>query len=162
MSGTSDTPATGRRQVEYHCFNCLRKELDQLEAAGEENITTTGDWTPGQIVQHVGEVVTRSIDGFDFKTPLFVRMMRPLLRAKLKGKALPSGVKLKGGSAALVPPASTKLSDAIAHMRKELDRAEQQKMSADSPIFGRMTHADWVDMHCRHAELHFSFMNPTT
>lgn len=159
MAGTSTAVTNGLRELHFHCFNCLRSELDRIEEAGDEHATGTGNWNPAQIVQHVAEVVTRSIDGFEFRAPLFARLMRPLLRAKLMGKPLPTGVKLKGGSAVLIPPESVRLNDAIALLRKELDRAEQQKMTADSPIFGKMAHEDWTDLHLRHAEMHFGFIS---
>jgi hypothetical protein len=33
-------------------------------------------------------------------------------------------------------------------------------MTATSPVLGRLSHEQWVQFHCRHAEMHFSFMHP--
>jgi len=149
-----------RREVKLHCFNCLRSELDKFEQAGEDGLTTTGEWTAGQIVQHVCETMKRSIDGFEFKAPWFVRLMRPIIRMKFVGKAkpIPAGIKLTGDSTTMIPPKSVALSDAIADLRSTIERAKKEKMAQPSPVFGKMTHEDWVNLHLRHAELHFSFI----
>ena len=34
-----------------------------------------------------------------------------------------------------------------------------ERMSKPSPVFGPMTHEEWEQLHCRHAELHFSFIH---
>jgi len=160
-STRSDAPAA-RRRLEFHCFNCLRGELDRLEAAGEANIRAVGRWTPGQVVQHLAEVVTRSIDGFEFEGPRLVRMLRPVLRLTMMGRPMPSGVKLKGAMTAMVPPPSIRFDNALANLRRELDRAERERMTAKSPVFGRMTHDDWANLHLRHAELHLGFLHPSS
>lgn len=149
-----------RRDVKLHCFNCLRSELDKFEQAGGNGLTTTGDWTAGQIVQHVCETMKRSLDGFEFKAPWYVRLMRPILRMKFMGKskAIPAGIKLRGDSAAMIPPKSVAFADAMADLRSTIERAEKKKMTQPSPVFGKMTHEDWVNLHLRHAELHFSFI----
>lgn len=149
-----------RREVKLNCFNCLKSELDKFEQAGEENLITTGAWTPGQIVQHVCETMTRSIDGFEFKVPFMVRLMRPIIRMKMlnSGKPIPAGIKLTGNSQVMIPPESITLTEAIANLRAEIQRAEKQKMTKPSPVFGKMTHKDWTNLHLRHAELHFSFI----
>ena len=149
-----------RREVKLNCFNCLKSELDQFEQAGEENLTTTGNWTAAQIVQHVCETITRSIDGFDFKAPFMVRLMRPIIRAKLlkSGKPIPTGIKLTGNAQVMIPNQSITLTEAIANLRAEIERAQKEKMTKPSPVFGKMTHEQWTNLHLRHAELHFSFI----
>ncbi len=151
---------SARRTVQLHCFNCLRGELDRFEEIGADNLQTTGDLTAGQIVQHISEVVTRSIDGFEFSAPLIVKLMRPMIRKKFVGTSSPldPGIKLKGDSTVLVPAVDFPLADAIANLRSELDRANETKMTKPSPVFGNMTHDDWTNLHLRHAELHFSFI----
>ncbi len=160
MTGQQVTGSGNRRAVKLHCFNCLRGELDRFEEIGADNLKTTGDLTAAQIVQHISEVVTRSIDGFEFSVPWFVRLFRPLIRKKFIGTTTPldSGIKLKGESLAMIPAADFSLTDAIANLRNELERANEVKMTQPSPVFGVMTHEDWTSLHLRHAELHFSFI----
>ncbi len=57
-----------------------------------------------------------------------------------------------------MPPADVTWEDAVEHLRTIISRAKDEGMTGRSPVFGQLTHDEWVQMHCRHAELHFSFL----
>ena len=77
------------------------------------------------------------------------------LRSGIK-PGLPVPKKLSG----LRPDKDVKWDDALADLRGNIQRiGAGERMTAVSPLFGRMTHEDWVRLHCRHAELHLSFVH---
>ena len=50
---------------------------------------------------------------------------------------------------------------AVARLGRSIDRVlSGARMEAPSPIFGPLTHAEWMALQCRHSELHLSFLHP--
>lgn len=49
---------------------------------------------------------------------------------------------------------------ALAKLRDEVDYAKAHGMKHPSPLFGPLTNDAWIQAHCRHAELHHSFIHP--
>ena len=41
-----------------------------------------------------------------------------------------------------------------------IERAGSQRMKHPSPVLGKLSHEQWEQLHCRHAELHLSFLHP--
>ena len=62
---------------------------------------------------------------------------------------------------AFEPDESVAWADAIEGFRHEMSRLrEGARMTRPSPVFGAMSHEQWEQLHCRHAELHLSFIHP--
>ncbi len=149
------------RAVQLNCFDCLRSEIDALETAGNAHLETTGNWTPAQIVEHLARAVEASLDGFNIKLPLMLRIMKPLIRWQMlrTGFNVKSGIKLSGDAVdKFVPSPDTELGPAIEHLRKTLDRTANEQYIAASPIMGPMTSEQWKTLHLRHAEMHLGFV----
>jgi hypothetical protein len=49
---------------------------------------------------------------------------------------------------------------ALGEMRAAFERLAKQTPTTPNPIFGAMTHDEWVKLNLRHAELHLSFFHP--
>ena len=122
---------------------------------------STGKWTAAQNIQHVALFIDASIDGFTFTVPAPIRFVARLMRSRFLNKGFNPGIKPPAKAAAMFAPApDISMEAAIDHLDRSVQRAKQQKMTAASPLFGTMDHEQWVRMHCRHAELHFSFIQP--
>ena len=50
--------------------------------------------------------------------------------------------------------------DALAVLRDAVTRAVSEGMKKQHAVLGPLTDDEWVKFHCRHAELHFSFLMP--
>ncbi|MEM7228513.1 MAG: DUF1569 domain-containing protein [Planctomycetota bacterium] len=156
----SSTPEPSRRTLSFHTMSDIANEVDALDQSGVETI---GGWSPAQNLEHVTRAMDFSLDGFDFKAPIPLRYIAPLMKNKfLKGGFNP-GIKLTGDFAkAFTPPDDITWDDAIMHFNRTIDRLYRgERMVQRSPLFGSMTHEDWVRLHCRHCELHFSHLHPT-
>ena len=74
---------TQRRQLRFESIADCRAEVQRLLAADAQGqLTSTGNWTPGQIFSHVATWINYGYDGYPMKPfPFFVQW---LLRLSLK------------------------------------------------------------------------------
>ena len=140
-------------------FNNLDEVLAEARALADGDIKANGNWTPGQVIGHVARAVHGSIDGIAFKAPLPARIIGRVIRNIPLNKGLPAGVKLPASAhAKAVPEPDLPVSDAVEQLAKAIGRTRHETMAGTHPVFGRLSHAQWTRFHCRHAELHLSFL----
>ncbi len=159
MGGKST--AVDRRTLKYNNLDDLARDIRMMAGQG---IKTSGNWTAAQNIEHVTLLIDASIDGFKFNVPLPLRVLGRLIRGRVLNKGIPAGkIKIPPvAKASFDPDPATQLEDAVQHLSDSVERAKQKKMTHASPIFGKLTHEQWVQLHCRHAEMHFSFLLPAT
>jgi hypothetical protein len=150
---------TDRRELR---FSSLQDILDDVEyLASGDPPRTTGNWTGGQIVKHVAMLINFSIDGFpEPRAPLPMRLLGRLVRKNALVNPMRAGVGLPRRFDFLAPSPSVTWEEAVEYMSETMARLSDRRMTAPSPILGRLTHEQWEQLHCRHAEMHFSFMHP--
>lgn len=147
-----------RRSLTFNTLDDLASDIQNL---GRQDVSSSGNWSAGQNIEHVAAVIDASVDGFTFSVPLPLRIIGRLIRSRTLKKPLNPGIKLPGSAPdAFKPGPETRLEDAAKHLAESVERAKQRRMNATSPIFGKMSHEQWVQLHCRHAEMHFSFLHP--
>lgn len=156
MTRASHVPA--RRQLHFRSMSDI---LHDVEVLNSQKIQTTGNWSPAQIVAHVNEFIVMSLDGFTFQAPRVLRAAGRLMRGYFLKKGFKPGIKTPPGADGLQPSSNISWDEALAGLRQTMQRLENgERMTRPSPIFGKMTHEQWEQLHCRHAELHFGFMHP--
>lgn len=154
---------TGRRDLSFETLDDVLADLDRLEEAhAAGTLKMLGNWSAGQIFEHTATLFDFSVDGFSFKAPLFIRLMSPILKNKLFGPMpIPAGLQLRGGSAVMIPDDVVTFEDGLTHLRRSIGRITAgERMTQPSPVFGRMTHGQWVTLHLKHCALHLSFLVP--
>jgi hypothetical protein len=57
----------------------------------------------------------------------------------------------------LVPP-ETSWEDGLKHFRATMQRLKTESQRKPSPFLGELTREQWDQLHCRHCELHLSFL----
>jgi hypothetical protein len=150
---------TGRRELQFNSLEEILAEVDRL--ADSREIRTLGNWSAGQIFEHVARVMEKSIDGFDSKLPAIMRfILGRTMKSRMLNKPMAAGFKIprKAGSELIAP--ATSLEEGLAHIRTALHRLQNEPSRVPSPFLGSMTRDEWTKLHCRHAELHFSFLIP--
>jgi len=141
-------------------FNSLEDVWSDVEGLGDSP-RAIGNWTPAQIVWHVSHIMNIAYDGAGFKAPLPLRIVGRLLKKRSLAKTMGAGLKLPARFNSLLPDPNLTWDEARDHLRRNMERIRAgEKMSQPSPFLGPMTHEDWVRLHCRHAELHLSFIQP--
>jgi hypothetical protein len=162
MGGTlvDTTKVTARRPLRFVGLDDIVADAEQLGRAG--NVRTVGNWTPGQIFKHVALTMHGCIDGLEMKVPWLYRLIgRLFIKRRLLTGQMPPGFQLPADTARqIVPPPETTLDEGLQSLRQAVQRLKTDPTRVPSPFLGPLTEAEWTALHCRHAELHFSFLVP--
>lgn len=159
---TIDTrKVTGRRTVHFDSLDELARDVELLrDAAAGGSVEALGNWSPGQAMQHLARFMTCSIEGFD-KAPFFLRPMGMVLQLfqgkKILNRPPPPGFRIPD-SLSFFPDAEVEDAVGARELLAVIDRLSQDtKCVQPSPLLGKLSHEQWIKLHCRHAELHMSF-----
>ncbi|MEE8459502.1 MAG: DUF1569 domain-containing protein [Phycisphaerales bacterium] len=156
---TDTRKVTERRELRFNSMGDILNDVEYM-AAGDPP-RSTGNWTSAQIIQHVGRIIDFSIEGFPVpRAPLPVRIVCRLLRKKLLRDPMKPGITLPPKFARLQPETRTTWDEAVDGFRAAITKLDTKRMTCRSPVFGKLNHEQWVQLHCRHAEMHFSFIAP--
>lgn len=157
-----NTKTAPRRDVHFRTIEDVAADLDRVESApAAGTLTTTGNWTPGQICEHVAILMECAVDGFPSKAPAPIRWLITALYKKkaLSGKPMPAGFKIPNQAAFLRPGDQTSDADGIARLRRIIGRVHAgERFTHPSPVFGKLTHDQWVTLQSGHAGMHMSFL----
>ncbi|MCZ6836822.1 MAG: DUF1569 domain-containing protein [Planctomycetota bacterium] len=158
MSTVNTKKVSDRRSLRFGRMSDLIDDVSAFEG----NIQASGNWTPAQIVEHVTKLIQCSLDGFEVpNAPLIVRGIVKMMRSSVLNKPMKPGVKLPGNFKFLVPSDDVTWAQATGHLKKVVDRIEKgERMKQRSPVLGFLEHEEWIQLHCRHSEMHFSFLQP--
>jgi hypothetical protein len=147
-----------RRPVEYSSISAV---LSDAEFLASHPHRTVGSWSYGRILQHLADSLNRSIDGFGYKSPFYVRIVASnFLKKKYLREKMPSGFKLPKAQEEKLPLQETPIEESLANLKRAIDRFQREEPKADHPAFGKLTPEEWVQLHLRHSELHMSFVKP--
>ena len=152
MAETINTKTvTGRRSVRYNTLDDLLQEAERL---AETDIRTIGNWSQGQIYEHLARAIDYAIDGAK-PFPLPMRWLMTLLfKNKFIHKSLPAGFKAPSG--AVPKPISTE--DGLTLLRTAIARQHETSDRAPHAVFGKISNEEWEQFNLRHAEMHMSFI----
>jgi hypothetical protein len=156
---TVDTKTVpGRRKLQF-------SSLDDVVADAEKcvhspNTKMLGNWQLDRILGHLSKAMNGSIDGMDLKAPLIVRLVGPWLKKRILNNGMAPGIKLSKPNEQELYPNVSSAQLALEDLRKAASRLRTEKLGARHPVFGRMTDAEWIKLHLRHAELHLSYALP--
>lgn len=158
MANVRTKKVKDRRQLRFGHLHELVDDVEQFKG----QVRGTGNWSPGQIVGHIARVIECSLDGFEVpNAPLIVRGILKMMRSSILNKPMKPGFKLPGKFSFLKPDPDITWEQAVGQLKKVVLRIETgQRMQHRSPVLGFLEHEEWIQLHCRHAEMHFSFLLP--
>ncbi len=138
------TKVQQRRPLRFTSLDDIRADLDR------------------QIFQHLAVGFNCSIDGLRFHLPAPVRFLfRLFLKSAFLNKPMRAGFRLPAKAATqLVPPPTTGQEEGLLNLRQAIHRLQTEEKRAPNPVLGKLTREEWDRLHCRHAELHLSFLVP--
>lgn len=141
-------------------FNTMQDILNKVESLASGPVTSLGKWTPAQNIDHIRRVIKIAHAGTEFKMPLLYRILGKVFKGYFLKSPFKAGLKTVE---IFEPLAEITMQEAVTAFREEMELAMRPgAMSQPSPLFGPMTHGQWEQLHCRHAELHLSFVLPVT
>lgn len=157
MTSTTQNPTT-RRTLHFtsiHDALAEARRLAAVESAG--TLHYAGTWKLGTILNHLAAWAEFPYEGYPLTVPWYIRFLSRLFKKRFLTKGLTPGVKIpgvKGGTLATEPvPTSVGLS----RFEKAFARLAKEPPELPNPLFGKLSHDEWIALHLRHAELHISF-----
>lgn len=167
MTTAVDTRKAERRELAFGGVEDLLRELDVIEV-GERagTLRVTGNWTAAQGLEHCARVWAAAIDGFPevANPPGWLKLAARLFfrKAAVSGKTAPAGMKPPASfTEHFEPGAGVAFDDAIGHLRGEIERTRSgARFDKPSPLFGELTHEEWLKLQLGHCQLHLGFMHP--
>jgi hypothetical protein len=161
-----NTKTAERRALAFGDVEALWAELDRIEAAqGAGVLRTTGNWTAAQGLEHCARLWRAAYDGFpeDARPPAVLKAVAKMFfKAKaVRGETAPAGMK---------PPAAIRrafevgpeiaFDEAMGNMRAQVGRTRAgERFSRESPLFGRLSHDEWLGLQLGHCQLHLGFLH---
>lgn len=157
------TPAPQHRVLRFKSLADLEEELARIEAAERDGrLSTTGNWTPGQILNHIAAWVDFGYEGYPDALPtppMVVRLMLRLMRRRFLRKPMPVGVRIPKVQAGTVGTEVVSFDEGLARLRRAIGRLRTGEAPPfPSPAFGRFSNHEAVLATLRHAELHLGFL----
>jgi hypothetical protein len=149
---------TGRRQLKFNSLDDILADVDHLY---QGKVRSLGNWSPGQNLAHLTILMVGCLDGIDVDVPFLTRIAVSLVKGRILTKPMSPGLQLPKAAAALLP-AETSWEQGVQGIRTALIRMKTQAERYAHPVLGRLTREQWDQLHCRHCELHLSFLVPET
>ena len=156
----SATPPQQRRRLRFETIDDALAEAERLAAAEREGrLSRAGNWTLGQTLGHLAVWANFAFDGYppQVRAPLPVRLVLRLMRNRMLRQGMPAGVRIRN-----IPDGTVGLDDlpadeGLSRFRAAMERLRRTPPTIPNPIFGPLTHEQWIQLNLRHAELHLGF-----
>ena len=157
LSIMKDTKKVDRRTVKY---KTLQEALEDAERLAAADAPTTGNWTKGQIFEHLAIVLGTAVDGADSKAPFFPGLIgKYIIKPMIFKKGMEPGFQLpKWAASQLIPQDDTDMDKALEHLRQTTKRFQETSDLHPHAFFGAMDKKEWTTLMLHHAELHMGFI----
>lgn len=155
---TVDTKkAAGRRKVHYETYDDLLADASSLAESAHH---TVGNWSLGQILEHLARAFDMAVEESTMRVPWLLRcIVRTFLKSRFLKKTVPAGFKIPKG-ADVNPSPHTEAAAALEHLRQVVESIRAAPHLQEHPILGALSAEEWEQFNLRHAEMHMSFAVP--
>jgi hypothetical protein len=136
---------------------------ERLAAAEREGrLGRVGNWTLGQALGHLATWANFAFDGYPPAVcpPAPIRLLLRMFRNRVLTKGMTPGMKVGRVPGGTVGVEVIGTDEGLARFRAAMDRLARTAPSAPNPVFGTLTHEQWIQLNLRHAELHLGFQVP--
>jgi hypothetical protein len=148
--------------LRFDNFEVVLKDAEALAAAERSGtLRATGNWKLGQALGHLAFWADAPFEGYPNmpRPPWLLRKILPLFKKQFFFKRMGPGISIRG-----VPDGTFGLDlmpaeEGLDRLRRSYNRLAIQTPSRPNPVFGAMTHEQWIGLNLRHAELHLSFFH---
>jgi hypothetical protein len=162
--GTAHDATPARRTLRFTSFDEVLAEVDRLVAAERDGrLRRAGNWPLGQTLGHLATWAAFALDGYppEVCAPLPIRLILRMMRNRILTKGMMPGVKVgrvPGGTLGLEP---VDTETGLGRLRDIYGRLRATAPAIPNPVFGPLTHEQWVQLNLRHAELHLGNLVPS-
>jgi hypothetical protein len=156
-----DTRTAERRTLRFATLaEALADARAVAQADAQGRLRRTGNWTAGQVLHHLASWINFAYDGYPATPPWFVRLLGPLMRRRVLAGPLVLGLRMPGVKDGTYATEDMPTERALAEFARAVERLSATPPNTPNPVFGRMTHQQWLELHTRHAECHLGFLHP--
>lgn len=151
---------TDHRKPQFRSADDVWADVERLIAADRAGtLRQTGNWTIGKSLGHLAAWINYPYDGYPMRPPWFIKVLTRLMKKKFLYGGLQQGVRItRGGEGTYgVEPLST--DEGLSRYRQAWERLRKAPPPVPNPLFGPLTHEEWIALHCRHAELHLGYLH---
>ena len=146
----------GRRALHFNSYQAL---LDEVHALAGKPTRCLGNWSLGQICQHLAKAMNMALDGVEFKAPWYVRIVARMMKNRILSRPMSPGFQLPKPAAAILPD-DTDHGEGIAALEKACARMQTEPQRHPHPALGPLTREEWDRLQFLHAAMHLSFIVP--
>ncbi len=146
---------SGRRTLELHSYDELLADVRMLADTPHRQL---GNWSLGEVCQHLAKTMDVSLDGSQARAPWALRLVGPFIKKRFLSRPMPAGFTAPPAFGLLPDPAAA--AEGVAALEKAIERLRQTSERKPHLVFGRMTPEEWDRLHMRHGALHLSFLVP--
>lgn len=152
---------SGRRKLRFASLDEMLVEANRL-ADGERDasLTTLGNWSVGQAFGHLAGWIGYAFDGYPMRPPLIMKIVGRLIKKKVLRDGMPAGMRLPKATGGTYAGDPMPLDEGLRRLTQAVGRLRAAGPVAANPVFGTLTHQQWIELNLRHAELHVSFFCP--
>ena len=148
----------GRRELHFTTLADIQAYAERLAS---RSVRQLGNWPLGYALAHMAGAMRLALDGADFKVPWYIRTFAPLFKKRLLRGPMQPGFQLpRNAPQALIPKREISTHEGLSELRTTIERMNCEPQRHPSPVFGKLSHDEWDQLHLRHAELHLSFYVP--
>ena len=155
------TRSARRRERHFKTIDDALAEAERLAAAEREGrLEQRGNWTLGQALGHLATWAGFALDGYPdtLRPPLVVRVIGRLLRRRILRGPMMSGMRIGRIPGGTVGTDMLSSDEGLRRFRAQFERLRTTAPTVANPVFGPLTHQQWIDLNLRHAELHLGFL----
>jgi hypothetical protein len=145
----------GRRTLH---FNSHQEVLDDARRLASGPHRQLGNWSLGQVCDHLAKTIDMSLDGSQARFPWLLRMIGPYLVNRFITRPMSAG--FTAPPSAGITPDEQETQAGLAALELAVARLDQTNQRKPHGLFGPMTREQWDQLHMRHGELHLSFIVP--
>ncbi len=159
-----NTKSAPRRALSLSSAADVLAELDRIEAAHRAGtLNVTGNWTPGTILNHLAVWINFAFDGYppDLRTPWIIKFIMGFRRKAMIDRVgqFSPGVRIPGLADGTLGTEPASFEQGLVAARAAWKRLQASAPTHPSPLFGPMTHQQWLNLNLAHANLHLSFLS---
>ncbi|QDU87063.1 hypothetical protein Pla175_04180 [Pirellulimonas nuda] len=158
MINTKKVP--NRRKLRFSSIDEALADAKRLVGAeADGTLAALGNWSLGQALAHLAYWAERPFDGYPELRPMpwVLRKIVKLMKGRFLSQGLPAGSNIPGVPGGTLGADPMPAGEALQRLDRALARLRENCPQCLNPLFGEMTHDEWIAFNLRHAELHLGF-----
>lgn len=151
------------RGLHFDTIDQALAEAERLVAAEKAGtLRATGNWTLGQILGHISTWIEFAFDGYpaSVNPPWLVRVLVSTRKKHYLKKGMPRGIRIPKFPDGTLGTERISTEAGHARFKAAMARLAASAPPRPNPIFGTLSHDEWIRLNLCHAALHLSYLWP--